>query len=66
MSSVEDTTKALASARLEEVERTDDTRPPYFLTYTEVKLLGIAGVNYIYYHCNQKLIALTGWVLLGW
>jgi len=36
----------LASARLEEVERENDTRPPYFLTYTEVKLLGIAGVGF--------------------
>lgn len=43
MSSDED--KALASARLEEVERANDNRPPYILTYTEVKLLGIAGVH---------------------
>lgn len=31
--------------RLEEVER-NDGRPPFILTYTEVKLLGIAGVGF--------------------
>jgi hypothetical protein len=29
---------------LEGVEREGDSRPPYLLTYAEVKLLGIAGV----------------------
>lgn len=30
---------------LQEYERGDDTRPAYLLTFTEVKLLGIAGVS---------------------
>ncbi|KAF7978454.1 hypothetical protein HWV62_652 [Athelia sp. TMB] len=30
-------------SKLEEFERDDDGRPPFILTYTEVKLLGIAG-----------------------
>ena len=30
---------------LEEFERDSSTRPPWILTYTEVKLLGIAGVS---------------------
>ncbi|KAF8877355.1 MFS general substrate transporter [Infundibulicybe gibba] len=33
-------------ANLEEYERANDERPPYILTYTEVKLLGIAGVGF--------------------
>ena len=33
----------LRKARLEEVER--EGRPPFYLTYTELKLLGIAGVS---------------------
>jgi hypothetical protein len=32
-------------SRLEEYERDSNTRPPYILTRTEVKLLGIAGVS---------------------
>jgi PHS family inorganic phosphate transporter-like MFS transporter len=32
--------------RLEEVERSDEDKPAFFLTYTEVKLLGIAGVGF--------------------
>jgi hypothetical protein len=32
-------------SRLEEFERTSDNRPPFILTYTELKLLGIAGVS---------------------
>ncbi|KAJ7463715.1 inorganic phosphate transporter [Mycena latifolia] len=31
---------------LEEFEQEGDGRPPFFLTYTEVKLLGIAGVGF--------------------
>ncbi|KAJ7894035.1 inorganic phosphate transporter [Mycena leptocephala] len=38
----------LRQAGLEEFEQEGDTRPPYFLTYTEVKLLGIAGVSVFY------------------
>lgn len=37
---------ALAKSRLEEYERDGDHRPVFILTYTEVKLLGIAGVRY--------------------
>lgn len=33
-------------SRLEELERVDDSRPPFVLTYPEVKLLGIAGVSH--------------------
>ena len=32
-------------SRLEEFEQASDNRPPFILTYTEVKLLGIAGVS---------------------
>lgn len=32
-------------SRLEEIERNDDSRPPFILTRTELKLLGIAGVS---------------------
>ncbi|KAJ7229469.1 major facilitator superfamily domain-containing protein [Mycena rebaudengoi] len=35
-----------ARAPLEEYERGGDDRPPFILTYTEVKLLGIAGVGF--------------------
>ena len=31
---------------LEEFERENSTRPPYILTKTELKLLGIAGVGF--------------------
>lgn len=31
---------------LEEFERENDTRPPFVLTLTEAKLLGIAGVGF--------------------
>jgi PHS family inorganic phosphate transporter-like MFS transporter len=30
---------------LEEYEQSGEGRPPFILTYTEVKLLGIAGVS---------------------
>lgn len=33
-------------SQLEEYERSGEGRPPYILTYTEVKLLGIAGVSF--------------------
>lgn len=36
---------AFHRSNLEEYERADDTRPPFILTSTEVKLLGIAGVS---------------------
>lgn len=32
-------------SNLEEFERDTSTRPPWVLTFTEVKLLGIAGVS---------------------
>lgn len=37
---------AKGKSRLEEFEH-DDGRPAFILTYTEVKLLGIAGVSLI-------------------
>ncbi|KAF7347105.1 MFS inorganic phosphate transporter [Mycena venus] len=39
------TTSVQVRAGLEEVDQIDG-RPPFFLTYTEVKLLGIAGVGF--------------------
>lgn len=33
-------------SRLEEFERSNDDKPAFVLTYTEVKLLGIAGVSF--------------------
>jgi PHS family inorganic phosphate transporter-like MFS transporter len=35
-----------AHSKLEEYERSGEGRPPYVLTYPEVKLLGIAGVGF--------------------
>lgn len=37
--------KLTQRAALEEVDRDDDNRPPFLLSLTEVKLLGIAGVR---------------------
>lgn len=34
-------------SRLEEYERSAEDKPVFFLTYTEVKLLGIAGVSFV-------------------
>jgi PHS family inorganic phosphate transporter-like MFS transporter len=52
-------------APLEEVERLDEDKPVFFLTYTEVKLLGIAGVSLFY--SIQELNVVTcdylGWIL---
>ena len=39
--------------RLEEVERSYEDKPPFFLTYPEVKLLGIAGVSLFCLRCIQ-------------
>lgn len=33
------------NSNLEEYERSSDGRPVFFLTYSELKLLGIAGVS---------------------
>lgn len=33
-------------SNLEELESSADDRPPFVLTYAEVKLLGIAGVGF--------------------
>lgn len=40
-----ETDTAFHRSNLEEYERADDTRPPFILTSTEAKLLGIAGVS---------------------
>lgn len=32
-------------SRLEDYERDDEDKPPYYLTRTEIKLLGITGVR---------------------
>lgn len=40
-----ETGAAFHRSNLEEYERADDTRPPFILTSTEAKLLGIAGVS---------------------
>lgn len=37
--------KLTQRAALEELDRDDDNRPPFLLSLTEVKLLGIAGVS---------------------
>ena len=48
MSSVPQTiSPPVGRSRLEEYEGED--KPPYMLTYTEVKLLGIAGVSFLSY-----------------
>lgn len=47
---------AAAKSRLEEFEREDNARRPAFvLTYTEVKLLGIAGVSSMDLLCFPSL-----------
>ncbi|KAJ7164333.1 major facilitator superfamily domain-containing protein [Mycena filopes] len=40
------TTPVQRRSKLEDFEREGDGRPPYFLNYAEVKLLGIAGVGF--------------------
>lgn len=51
-------------APLEEVERSDEDKPVFFLTYTEVKLLGIAGVS-LFYSIQELNVTCDslGWVL---
>ncbi|KAG8941961.1 hypothetical protein FRC04_003920 [Tulasnella sp. 424] len=41
-----DPNEATRKAKLEEVEQDDSHRPPFILSYPEVKLLGIAGVGF--------------------
>ena len=55
-------------SQLEEIERPSDNRPPYILTYAEVKLLGIAGVSYSRKSAKAILISgtATGWILPRW
>lgn len=57
-------------SELEEYER-QNRRPPFILTYTEIKLLGIAGVSFVFAAdlTTRVLIipsSLQDWVLLGW
>lgn len=53
---------------LEEYEQSGEGRPPFILTYTEVKLLGIAGVRAVLRPSCLRLllIYLSGWLFLGW
>jgi MFS transporter, PHS family, inorganic phosphate transporter len=37
---------SVGRSRLEEYERSAEGRPPFVLTRTEIKLLGIAGVGF--------------------
>lgn len=57
-------------SKLEEFERDDDGRPPFILTWTEVKLLGIAGVSISFDRCKMQnpyhLIYLIGRLFLRW
>lgn len=43
---IEEQSPAPGRVPLEEYELTESGRPPYYLTVTEVKLLGIAGVGF--------------------
>jgi hypothetical protein len=55
-------------AALEEVEEEGSTRPPWMLTFTEVKLLGIAGVRDFVAECKPRIDSehLPGWLLSRW
>jgi hypothetical protein len=57
-------------ARLEEVEQPDDGRPPYMLTYPELKLLGIAGVSCLSDTDPPEPLLIrcmvSGWILPRW
>jgi hypothetical protein len=54
-------------SRLEEFDEEDDGRLPFYLTYTEVKLLGIAGVSSVIQSGKMILfndnILVPGWIL---
>jgi hypothetical protein len=54
-----------ANSALEEYERSGSGKPPFVLTYPEVKLLGIAGVclHDLVNMYSSDLFILKGWVL---
>lgn len=43
------------TSKLSEFERDDTSKPPFILTYPEVKLLGIAGVS-VFVQCSQETV----------
>lgn len=57
--------EARQKSALEEYEQSGGGRPPFVLTYAEVKLLGIAGVSAMSVVCAGHLIYLPGWLFLG-
>jgi hypothetical protein len=50
---------------LAEFENETSTRPPFFLTFAEVKLLGIAGVRKSFLTINPLAVSEMP-LLLGW
>jgi len=53
-------------ASLEEFERSSDRRPAFILTWTEVKLLGIAGVRSVCILSYVTLMRFLGWIFPRW